>query len=271
MDYPEITIGGPVRNRAWILPMYLQKLYELDYPKGKIRFLFVLNDSKDSSEQILIDFKNKYRSEYAGFRMFTINAGTPEDSRMTDEGRTPIYYHLANVRNSLIEKIETPYYLSVDTDILVPPHTIKTLLESDKDMVAGVIWNDYIRKPSAVYPDARPNFMINNGGKLEHYKKYPLNSLFEVHTTGAVCLMSKAICEKVRFHGSQKGEDIPFCIEAREKGFSVWVNSRVFAHHIMIVYQTLCRDCKRECKQVRVVDNQISPELGRCERRLINK
>jgi hypothetical protein len=270
-NLPEITIGSPVRDRAWILPMHLQKILELDYPLKKITLLFLLNDCTDKSEDVLKLFSEHHADKFNQIILLRKDLGTSQDTRETHEKRKPVYYALADLRNTILDRIETPYYLSVDTDILMPPETLKVLLASQKNIVAGVIWNDYIARPRAVYPNARPNFLIEKsvGGvrKLVSYTDYPLNTVFEVHTTGAVCLMSKAVCDSVRFEGSSLGEDIPFCINARKAGFRVWVNSSLFCHHIMIAYQGICSRCAKECKAVRVKDNVVSPELKDCPRK----
>jgi glycosyltransferase involved in cell wall biosynthesis len=53
-------IGCPVRNRAWILPAYLQSLEALDYPRERIIYCFIVNDCEDSTPDILGNFAHKY-------------------------------------------------------------------------------------------------------------------------------------------------------------------------------------------------------------------
>ena len=48
-----VMIGCPVRNRAWILPDYLQHLRALKYPQEQIEYCFVINDSFDETRAIL--------------------------------------------------------------------------------------------------------------------------------------------------------------------------------------------------------------------------
>ncbi len=267
-EYPKVIIGCPVRNRGWILSSYLTSLYGLDYPKENIRLLFVLNDSTDNSEEILKEFKKDHESEYDHIDILTYNLRTPEDER-TAKTRPKIYGNLAKVRNFMLSKIETPYFLSVDSDILIPPYTLKYLLADNKKIVAGVISNDYIENPKAVYPNVRTNLMIQReDGKIVHYKNYPLDSVFKVDVTGAFYLMTKEVCEKVRYDYDIQGEDIPFCLNAKAQGFEIWADSRVFGQHIMIVYQRECELCKRDCKAPLIKDNRKYPELVRCPKKI---
>jgi GT2 family glycosyltransferase len=266
MVWPEITIGAPVRNRAWILRHYLDHLVSLDYPKDKIRFLFILNDSTDRSDEVLRDFKQEYKELYAGIEISVYNQHAPEDERTWR--REKIYHTLANVRNKLLEQIETPYFFSVDTDILVPPNALKVLVESNKDIVAGVIRNDYIIQPDAEYPNQLTNLLIMKNGTIRHYMKYPLNDLFQVDVTGAIYLLKKEVCEQVRYGFDPQGEDVYFCLQAKEKGFEIWANSNVYAQHVMIVYQKECSDCGRPCKAIYIQDNKIYPKLKKCPHKI---
>jgi hypothetical protein len=268
MEYPEVTIGAPVRNRAWILGDYLAHLVTLDYPRDKIRFVFILNDSTDNSEVILSDFKKVHEKEYKEIKIIKMDQGAIQDARIT-EVREKIYTTLSQIRNVLIGQIETPYLFSIDTDILVPPHALKTLVESDKDIVAGVVWNDFVERPVAVYPNVRTNLLIEDeNGLIDHYMKYPLKSLFRVHSTGAMYLLKKEVCQQVLYCYDPQGEDIGFCKMAKEKGIEVWANSNVYGSHVMIVYQAICKDCVSRCKAHLIRDNVVSSKLAACPRRI---
>lgn len=55
-------IGCPVRNRAWILPQYLQHLTALVYPPDQVEYCFVINDSQDKTEALLQEFARDRKS-----------------------------------------------------------------------------------------------------------------------------------------------------------------------------------------------------------------
>lgn len=275
---PEVTIGCPVRNRAWILPFYLKYLTELDYPKEKIRFAFLLNDSSDGSGDILLNFKKDHMHEYLSIDLYECNLGTKPDFRGNIKEREHIFKALAEVRNELLEHITSPYFFSVDSDILVPRHALRTLIEDNKKIVAGVIWNDYVARPEATYPNVRSNLLIRvkddkpgNLDRITHYLNYPLNSLFEVYLTGAVYLLDRDAYTKCRYGFSAYGEDYQFCEDAHKNGFEIWADSRVFCSHVMVVNQMLCKDCGNDCKAYRVYNNMIFNELKECERKIPRK
>lgn len=226
----KILIGAPIRNRAWVLPYYLAALDRLEYPKELLSFCFILNDSTDESRELLLDFYDNHDS----VTIMDINQGSPVD-REDRQDRDKIYGPLAEVRNLLISHaaiIGADYLFSVDSDIIVPPDTLTRLLAHQKDIVAALIYNDYHFNAHENYPNRFPNIMIHRNG-LQSYRDYPLNSLFEVDVTGAVYLLSRDVCQQVRYGYHIEGEDVHFCHEAKGKGFSLWCDSSIFCQHIM--------------------------------------
>ncbi len=264
---PTVTIGCPVRDREWILPAYLESLKKLDYPSDKISFIFILNDSKDFSKSILMDFKKENEKYYNKIDIYTENKNAIKDKRV-QATRRKIFKSLAELRNSLLEKIETDYFFSIDCDILVFPDTLKLLISNQKDIVAAVISNDSIQNPNAVYPNIRTNLLVEKEGRMVHYYNYPLESLFQVDCTGAIYLMTKEVCQKVRYDYDDDGEDIPFCINAKKEGFEIWADSRIHANHIMMVIQEECRDCRRSCIAPKYKDNEKYPTILTCPKKL---
>ena len=222
-----IMIGAPVRNRGWILPKYLKHIYNIDYPKDKIQLCFILNDSTDRSGEILDDFLWKHGKEYAGMTIAIERLGQVEDKR-TSEVRQKIYHSLADLRNLLLESAvekKVDYLLSVDSDILVPPKILSDLLANKKPIVSAQIWNDRTKN--------YPNIMIKQGDQIVHYLNFPKNSLFPCDVTGAVYLIRKDVLSSVRYEYHRQGEDVGFCLNAKEKGFSIWADSRIKCEHVM--------------------------------------
>ena len=66
-----------------------------------------------------------------------------------------------------------------------------------------------------------------------HILDYPQDSLFQVEITGAVYLMKNEVAKACKYSNHKSGEDVPFCIEAIEKGFEIWVDSSLICLHNM--------------------------------------
>lgn len=239
MNSSTVTIAAPIRNRAWILPLYLKHIKNIEYPKNKIELLFVVNDSQDESLNLLTEFKENHR-EYKSIRIEKYNRNAPEDKRDLNTRNNYIYTHLSKLRNYIMSKTKTDYLLSIDTDILVQPDIINNLLKSDKDIISGLIWNGYITCVDKPY--LYPNIMkIAEQGMYRHIvNNYVKNApsllsptLMEVDLTGAVILLSRKVYKSIKYGFHPQGEDAYFCKMAQDKGFELFCDLSVFSHHIM--------------------------------------
>ncbi|MDY8021265.1 hypothetical protein [Paenibacillus polymyxa] len=233
-------MAAPIRNRAWILPVYLQHIHDIDYPKAKIELSFLINDSEDISLDILNSFKKENKHIYKNIRIEVYNRNAPVDKRDLNIRNNFIYDHLSKLRNYIMSKVKTDHLMFIDTDILVQPDIINNLLNHNKDIVSGLIWNGYVVRPEKPY--LYPNIMkLNNKGYFEHIvnnqvKNAPLVSsptLMEVDLTGAVILLSRKVYKSVKYGFHPQGEDAYFCKMAQSKGFELFCDLGAFSHHIM--------------------------------------
>ncbi|MGV6936015.1 glycosyltransferase [Paenibacillus sp. CMM36] len=240
MNSPTVTIAAPIRNRAWILPSYLRRIIDINYPKTKIELLFVINDSEDISLDILNSFKKENKHAFKSIRIDVYNRKAPVDKRDLNIRNNFIYDHLSKLRNYIMSKIKTDYLMFIDTDILVQPDIINNLLKHKQDIVSSLIWNGYITRPDKPY--LYPNIMKkNNHGYFEHIvnnqvknaPSLPSSSLIEVDLTGAVILLSRKVYKSAKYGFHPQGEDAYFCKMAQDKGFELFCDLSVFSNHIM--------------------------------------
>ncbi|WP_275041146.1 glycosyltransferase family A protein [Paenibacillus polymyxa] len=233
-------MATPIRNRAWILPTYLQRILDIDYPKIKMELLFVVNDSEDISLDILNSFKKENKHIYKNIRIEIYNRNAPVDKRDLNIRNNFIYTHLSKLRNYIMSKVKTDYLMFIDTDILVQPDIINNLLKSDKDIISGLIWNGYIVCPEKPY--LFPNIMrVNSKGYFEHIvtnqvknaPSLPSPTIMEVDLTGAVILLSRKVFKSIKYGFHPQGEDAHFCKMAQDKGFELFCDLSVFSNHIM--------------------------------------
>src|SRR5690242_5870846 len=111
---PKVIIGCPVRNRAWILPEYMQALSNINFKD--VIYFFLENNSEDETFSILESFENEnpdcvvYQLKDEGFAYW----------RRGEYSRDK-YKYLANLRNQFLEDCmssDADYILSIDSDII---------------------------------------------------------------------------------------------------------------------------------------------------------
>ncbi|MGG1650423.1 glycosyltransferase [Paenibacillus sp. NRS-1775] len=240
IDTSTVTIAAPIRNRAWILPSYLQRIIDIEYPKEKMELLFVVNDSDDKSFDVLNSFKKENKHTYKNIRIDTYNRNAPADKRDLNIRNNFIYDNLSKLRNYIMSKVKTDYLMFIDTDILVQPDIINNLLKHKQDIVSSLIWNGYITRPDKPY--LYPNIMkVNSNGYFEHIVNSQVKnaslllspSLLKVDLTGAVIMLSRKVYKTVKYGFHPQGEDAYFCKMAQSKGFELFCDLGAFSHHIM--------------------------------------
>ncbi|PQP82109.1 hypothetical protein C0Q44_20880 [Paenibacillus sp. PCH8] len=202
-----VFVGSPVRNRAWIMDRHLQSIKQQAVQK---QYTYILNDSEDQTEDILHEHQIPYMTHNLG-RTYGHMRGQYS------------YHHLALLRNVLLDeflKSDCDYLFSVDTDIIIPEHSLQQLMDNDKDVCSMLIRN---------HPKVQAhNAMIGE----KHISKFR-EGLFPVDLTGAVYLIKREVIEAgVRYGSHPTGEDAPFCEQARRLGFELYVDTRLRPVHV---------------------------------------
>jgi GT2 family glycosyltransferase len=211
-----VIIGCPV-NRARVLPKYLKALRDLDYPDKA--FLFLENDSTDSTLPILLQFASEWGAR-------AVSESFPGPAYNRNEFKRDSYTRLAAVRNRLIDlflESDADYLFSVDSDVIVPPDILTRLLAiADPETIAGAA----ICNVAGCQLDGTVagNFMIRKGNLFDHPKNYPLSGVMDVDHLGACYLIPRSVLEGgVRYAADMQGEDAPWCRAAAEKGYRMQI------------------------------------------------
>jgi len=227
----KIAIGCPVRNRAWVLPDYLEALRKIEYNNGLSHgFLFLENDSTDDTLLLLAVFAQLYGAELCTKRRTT----SPGHRR--GEYNANGYAHLAAIRNLFINmflQTDADYLFSVDSDVIVSHDILQKLLPlADQQTIVGAA----ISNIAGVELDGRcpGNFMIEQGGLIMHPAEYPLTGSMAVDVIGACYLIPRSVLEAgVRYGAHAQGEDVEWCRQAKDKGFRMLVSFDTRPEHRM--------------------------------------
>lgn len=219
-------IGCPVRNRAWILPCYLDGLLNLNYPERLLEYTFIVNDCTDDTLRILQDF--------------ALNCSTPVHIVVKDLGSktrsTRGGYNLGGLvvlRNELLKIFLTSrctHLFSVDSDIMVRSDSLRRLLDLDLPVVSALVRNDHHLGDLGFY-----NILHNKNGQLLPITSFQRGQVIPVDCTGAAYLIKREVIEAgVRYKMHRQGEDAGFCEEARKLGFTMWCHTGIECNHVML-------------------------------------
>ena len=220
---PRVMIGCPVRNRAWILPHFLQNLTALVYPPEQIEYCFVINDCTDETELILQEFAHRFPA-----RLLYDNSSRPGGWQRGSYR----FSRLAELRNRLLDEFlhsDCAYLFSVDSDIMVPPAALQQLMQANKDIVSALVCNG-----EEIGDDQFYNVFQQVDERLIPIRDFPRQGIFPVDCTGAAYLIKRqVIAAGVRYNSRWGAEDIGFCKEAKQHDFAIFCHGAIECDHIM--------------------------------------
>ena len=164
----------------------------------------------------------------------TINAGRTESeyqgSTRLAGPRLRAYPILADLRNfilSVADFFRVDYLLSLDTDVIVRPDTLRRLLGHGKDVCAALVRNG---------PGNCWNYLHMHPERDEFTRSGPPRpDLFWVGLTGAACLYSRRAIQAGRFAVGVTGEDEGFARCMLTAGIDQWMDGTHELEHVMEV------------------------------------
>ena len=214
-----VLIAAPLRQDKKIFAEYQKSLDRLIIPDGvSVDRFFVVNDCWE----IIPEIRD---AEYVEINNDTVMMY--RDHFWTKElvGDMSVYRNL-----TIAKALEGGYdYLfSVDTDLVLEPHTLEYLLDADKDCVAGLFWTNGWSN-AWMYDQAEDN----------NRPEWQEPGLYQVGGTGALFLIKRKVLEAgvdytpiPNLRKAVFGEDRHFCIRAVCNGFEIWADSHCLPVHL---------------------------------------
>lgn len=158
-------------------------------------------------------------------------------------------------RNRLVKDaldFKADFILWMDSDMIFPGDTMLKLMkhmEDGKDIVSGL----YFRRRSPFTPVLYDKI---ERGQHSDLTEYPENSLFEVQGCGFGCVMTRVEAMQDILLNSHDwftpfegyGEDLSFCLRARDNGYKIWCDSTLKCGHIgqVVVDEMIYKSSIRE-------------------------
>ena len=213
-----VLIAAPLRQEPKIFREYQKGLDSLILPEGVTadRF-FVVNDCPE----VIQDIRN---AEWVEVNSDNV---TMYQNHIWDN---TLVSNMSVYRNMTIRKALEggyDYLLSVDTDLVLEPHTLQVLMNTGKDIVAGLFWTNG-------WSNA---WMYDQAAGYDPQWAEP--GLYKVGGTGALILISRKVLEAgVNYSNipclrkAVFGEDRHFCIRAMCHGFEIWADSHCLPVHL---------------------------------------
>lgn len=214
-----VLIAAPLKQDPRIFREYQDALDRLIIPDGvTVDRFFVVNDCDEVIPEI--------RGGYAVVNTGDAYIKTRSDHVWTRDNLSKMH-RLRNITCQLALNGGYDYLFSVDTDLVLQPETLQTLIEAGKDIVSELFWtngwcNAWLYDQSAGMDPA-----------------WSTPGLYRVGMTGACVMIKRRVLEAGVDYSAipniQKalwGEDRHFCIRAACHGFEMWVDSHYPPEHL---------------------------------------
>jgi len=223
----KILIAAPVRQDEETFKLYLQSLDKLEIPDGvTVDRFFVLHNSEN-----LIPYMGKV------YGILETKDDYPRDKE-SHVWTTKNILNIINMKNAIAQYVihhGYDYVFMVDTDLILHPKTLVTLLEAKKDIVAEIFWTRWV--PTG---DMLPNCWLYDSYKGvtdSNVRQWIKPGLYRVGMTGACILIHRMVFEagvnyNEIYNISYSGEDRFFGIRAACAGFDIWIDTHYPCIHL---------------------------------------
>jgi glycosyltransferase involved in cell wall biosynthesis len=225
----KIIAGCPVRNRGWALPQWFEGLRAQDHD---LEILCLASESEDNTIELL--------KENGATVLFDPQPGRPTaaiDGHYW--GTMADYEYMARIRNLLLEDVishDADYFLSIDSDIVLPPGALEKMIEINIGVRAwtpyGAVVSPYVNMgQTEVVPNvmswagsgnANRDFIRSDGGYAD--------------VIMACMLFDRHAMAQLRWSAHQQGEDVGLCIDATIKQVPRWWEPSIRCDHLMRRY-----------------------------------
>lgn len=215
----KVLIAAPLRQDVDVFLEYQEALDKLIIPGGvKVDRYFVVNDCPEVIPYIKGDYD-------------VCDTGDKYEKCVNDHCWSQDNLDkMPQLRNMTIRRCLDGYYdylFSIDTDVIVQPETLVTLLETDKSIVSEIFWtNGWCNA-----------WMYDQSGGMSQGWHEP--GLYQVGMTGACTLMKDFVFRRgVNYSripnilNVLRGEDRWFSIRAACAGFDMYVDTHYPATHL---------------------------------------
>jgi glycosyltransferase involved in cell wall biosynthesis len=250
-----VLIGSPVRQKPKILQEFLESLERQARVKYTTDYFFVDDNVVEESHQILLQFQQKMGTSCL---IELPNQDQVETEYQCNEKThywsNDVVWKVAAFKDRMIDRAHAEgydYLFLIDSDIVLHPDTIDTLMNAKKGVVSNIFWTCW--RPGAAiepqvwifdscraYPAAEgehpsPEEIVRRWERFTAQLREP--GVYEVGGLGACTLISRdALLKGVHFKRLKNlsfwGEDRHFCVRATALGIPLYVDTHLPACHV---------------------------------------
>lgn len=220
-----IVVGCPVHQRPWIIEQWVDHI-SIACENAHVEPVFlVVIDPRDEPTSSLL--QNRAKVNFHELYMIYCEEDRPTSSRVWNLDRYRRMVYLRNQMLNGVRQLDPPFFLSIDSDILLHPDAMVNMLET---MYSGD-WGAVGSKAFLSNRGTRhPNYAKLTKG--DNLKRSDHEGVIQVDVLMALKLMTRA-AYNVDYEEHHHGEDIGISLAWKRAGLKLAWDGRAASKHVM--------------------------------------
>jgi glycosyltransferase involved in cell wall biosynthesis len=228
---PKIFLAILAKQKEPALPLYLDCIEALDYPKSSIVLYVRTNNNTDRTEQILRDWVARVGHLYAAVEFDASDVEDRVETFREHEWNTTRFKVLGRIRNLSLRRameLDCDFYFVTDVDNFIRPATLRELVALDLPIVAPLLRSIMPEKfYSNYHGDVDPNGYYKHCDQYHWLLSRHVRGIVEVPVVHCTYLVRADMIPELAYEdSSSRHEYVIFSDSARRAGIPQYLDNR---------------------------------------------
>lgn len=239
-EYPKVFIAILARDKEASLPLYLECIKNLDYPKDKIFLYIRTNNNQDRTENILKEFIQTNALDYGNIEFNNAEETSELDQHRHHDWNSMRFKILGRIRNESMRKTldhGCDFYFVADCDNFILPHTLKKLVSYNLPIVSPLLANDQGTLYANFHYDVDENGYYKDDAQYSNIFSRSIVGIIQVKVVHCTYLVRADVIDKLTYDDeSARYEYVIFSDSARKNDIPQYLDNT--DHYGIITFAT---------------------------------
>ncbi len=230
MQNKKILIAILARDKEATLPLYLECIKNLDYPKKNIVLYIRTNNNSDNSKSILQSFAHNATLSGLYSAVYFDDSEVNVEMTKHHEWNAIRFTVLGSIRKKSMDftkHYDCDYYFVADCDNFILPNTLKSLIKFDVPIIAPMLVSDQSSYYSNFHYEVDGNGYMANDNKYYDIFSRTTRGIIEVKVVHCTYLVKAEYLDKLIYDdGSGRYEYVIFSDSARKNNIPQYIDNR---------------------------------------------
>lgn len=228
---PKVLLAILAKQKEEMLPLYLECIEALDYPKSSISLYIRTNNNTDGTDRILREWVERVGDLYAEVEFDASDVAEPVQNYAAHEWNTLRFSVLGRIRNLSLQRARErncAFYFVVDVDNFIRPGTLRELVALNLPIVGPLLRSI---QPGRYYSNYHAE--VDDNGYYRQCDQYMwilnqwIRGVHEVPVIHTTYLIRTDVIDKLYYlDQTSRHEYVIFSESARKAGIPQYIDNR---------------------------------------------